>query len=89
MDISTSMEIGHILITIILLLLVGGIGSISFSLVFQPTTAVNSVYVSKRETAINTNNTKIKEPIIQDSLENYFAEDEPLEIETDGDLFDD
>ena len=84
MDLSTSMEIGYILITLISLLLLGGIGSMTCSLMFQPNTTANSVYPPKKK-LIEPKRAEVKQPIISD----YFDDDEPAELEIDEDLFDD
>lgn len=84
MDLSTSMEIGYILITLLSLLLLGGIGSMTCSLMFQPNTTANSVYPPKKKN-IEPKMAEIKQPIISD----YFDNDEPVELEINEDLFDD
>lgn len=88
MDISTNMEIGYILITLIGLLLIGGIASMSCSLAFHPNTIANSVYTPKKK-LIETKRTEVKEPDVSNHFSNYFDDDEPAELEIDGDLFDD
>ena len=87
MVLSTSMEIGHILITLISLLLLGGVVSISCSLLFQPNAVASSVYIQKKK-IIESKRSEVKQPIISDPIENYF-DDEPAELEIDEDLFDD
>ena len=84
MDLSTSMEIGYILITLLSLLLLGGIGSMTCSLMFQPNTTANSVYTPKKK-PIEPKRAEVKQAIITD----YFDDDEPVELEINEDLFDD
>ena len=84
MDLSTSMEIGYILITLLSLLLLGGIGSMTCSLMFQPNTTANSVYTPKKK-LIEPKRAEVKQAIITD----YFDDDEPVELEINEDLFDD
>ena len=84
MDLSTSMEIGYILITLLSLLLLGGSGSMTCSLMFQPNTTANSVYAPKKK-LIEPKGAEIKQPVISD----YFDDDESVELEINGDLFDD
>ena len=88
MDLSTSMEIGYILITLLSLLLLGGIGSMTCSLMFQPNTTANSVYPPKKK-LIEPKRAEVKEPIVSDPVGDYFDDDEPAELEINEDLFDD
>ena len=76
MDLSTSMEIGYILIAIILLLLIGGMVSVGCALFVQPKMTHQTVQH------------KIPENKKVDAIEDFMYEEEN-EIELNEDLFDD
>ena len=83
MDISTSMEIGHILIALISLLLFCGLGSIVCSIIFDPYASVNNLNTQRKTSTIN--KTTIKKPLTSDPLSDFMDE----ELEMNEDLFDD
>lgn len=58
------------------------------SLMFQPNTTANSVYPPKKK-IIEPKMAEIKQPVISDPLDDYFDDDEPVELEINEDLFDD
>lgn len=88
MDISTSMEIGYILITLISVLFLGGIASITCSLVFQPNAASTSVHTQKKKST-KPKRPEDKQSIISDPLNDHFDDDELVALEINEELFDD
>lgn len=76
MDISTNMETGYILITIIFLLLIASISCMTFSLIFESNNPNNSIYCYKKGTSTK--------PLNNESISDFVDINEAI-----GDFLDD